>query len=255
MTDLDGTVVMPGAHEVSIPVVESIKAMEEQGIIVSVVTGRYLDLSRRVLTAIGFKDPCVFDGGATIANPQTGEVLWSRHLSAGKVKEILGYLLPYSTAVSLGSGKDSMAPDSTFDVANFAEPASHVWASVSADEAPRLLEIINSDPELIAHGNPGPFGDLTQVGIHITDIRADKEHGVAQLLELLDIETENVLAIGDGNNDIPLFKNAGTKVAMGNATDLLKAKADIVVGTVENDGFVEAVGRYVLNKSKPHIQK
>lgn len=48
-------------------------------------------------------------------------------------------------------------------------------------------------------------------------------------------------------SNLPLFENAALKVAMGNATELLKAQADHVVGTAAEDGFAEAMERFVLN--------
>jgi hypothetical protein len=58
---------------------------------------------------------------------------------------------------------------------------------------------------------------------------------------------EQTLAIGDGSNDLSLFQNAGFRVAMGNASDELKDAADYVVGSVDEDGFAEAMDRFVLN--------
>jgi hydroxymethylpyrimidine pyrophosphatase-like HAD family hydrolase len=60
------------------------------------------------------------------------------------------------------------------------------------------------------------------------------------------VPVEQTLAIGDGTNDLPLFKSAFVKVAMGNATEELKAAADFVVGTLEEDGFAEAMEKYIL---------
>ena len=60
------------------------------------------------------------------------------------------------------------------------------------------------------------------------------------------IEKDEVLAIGDGLNDLPLFEAAGTKVAMGNAYDELKALADDITLDVENGGVAAAIGKYLL---------
>ena len=50
---------------------------------------------------------------------------------------------------------------------------------------------------------------------------------------------------GDFINDIDMFKACGVKVAMGNATEKLKAIADYVTDTVDNDGFVKAIEKFV----------
>lgn len=60
------------------------------------------------------------------------------------------------------------------------------------------------------------------------------------------IPIENTLAIGDGDNDLTLFSSAAIKIAMGNGTEALKQAADYVTGTLEEDGFVEAMEKFVF---------
>ena len=52
------------------------------------------------------------------------------------------------------------------------------------------------------------------------------------------------MAFGDGGNDIPIIEYAGIGVAMGNATDDVKAAADYVTDTVDEDGVVTALQRF-----------
>ena len=54
------------------------------------------------------------------------------------------------------------------------------------------------------------------------------------------------MAVGDSGNDLPLFENAGFKVAMGNASPLLKQAADVVVASVKDNGLAEAIQKYIL---------
>ena len=58
------------------------------------------------------------------------------------------------------------------------------------------------------------------------------------------IKKEEILTIGDQNNDIELLKAGGIAVAMGNATDELKACADYITDTIDNDGFVKAIEKF-----------
>jgi len=97
------------------------------------------------------------------------------------------------------------------------------------------------------HANAGPGGNFSRTGIFVTHVKADKEHAVHELLKLTGSDKKHTLAIGDGNNDLPLFRAAGVKVAMGNASKTLKAAADYVVPSVSEDGFAVAIRRYVLD--------
>ena len=50
-----------------------------------------------------------------------------------------------------------------------------------------------------------------------------------------------IMACGDGGNDIPMLKAAGIGVAMRNASEIVKASANFVTDTVENDGLCKAL--------------
>jgi hydroxymethylpyrimidine pyrophosphatase-like HAD family hydrolase len=63
------------------------------------------------------------------------------------------------------------------------------------------------------------------------DPAAGKGNGLAALLDALKLPHEAVIAIGDGENDLPLFAQAGLSVAMGNASPAVQQAADLVIGS------------------------
>ncbi|MBR6919740.1 MAG: Cof-type HAD-IIB family hydrolase [Bacteroidales bacterium] len=69
----------------------------------------------------------------------------------------------------------------------------------------------------------------------------DKADGMRMMAEYLGIPTENVVAFGDGLNDMDMLKSSGTGVAMGNARQELKDIADYVTTAVEKDGIYNAL--------------
>lgn len=75
----------------------------------------------------------------------------------------------------------------------------------------------------------------------------DKWEGVKRLLKGTDIKEHNVMAIGDGTNDIEMIKGSGLGIAMGNAKDEVKVIADIIVDTNDRDGLADAINAFVLN--------
>ena len=72
-----------------------------------------------------------------------------------------------------------------------------------------------------------------------------KGSALKTVAELLGIGREKVMAVGDGMNDLPMITYAGLGVAMGNAAPELRAAAGYVSGSVEEDGFAQAVERFV----------
>ena len=79
----------------------------------------------------------------------------------------------------------------------------------------------------------------------ISNKEATKACALEYLRNLWGLKKEEIMTIGDQNNDIVLLKAGGLAVAMGNATDELKACADYVTDTIDNDGFVKAVEKFV----------
>jgi hydroxymethylpyrimidine pyrophosphatase-like HAD family hydrolase len=75
---------------------------------------------------------------------------------------------------------------------------------------------------------------------------AKKSLGVQHLCNMWGLKKEEILTIGDQNNDIDLVQAGGIGVSMGNGTPELKACADYITDTVENDGFVKAIEKFVL---------
>jgi hydroxymethylpyrimidine pyrophosphatase-like HAD family hydrolase len=81
----------------------------------------------------------------------------------------------------------------------------------------------------------------------------NKRLAVSYLAEdIMALRPENVMAIGDDYTDIEMLQYAGIGVAMGNASEEVKEIADWVTTTIEEDGVVGAVERFILRaKSNP----
>ncbi len=82
--------------------------------------------------------------------------------------------------------------------------------------------------------------------IDITHPDANKGTMVTTMARILSIPTAEIVTIGDMANDLLMFRKSGLSIAMGNATPEVKAQADLVTDTNEEDGFAKAVERYLL---------
>jgi len=76
----------------------------------------------------------------------------------------------------------------------------------------------------------------------------NKGTGLKALVGKLGIKQEEVMAIGDGNNDVEMLEYANYGVAMGNASELARNAAKYTTDTNENDGVAKAIRKYALNK-------
>ncbi|MFS0561364.1 Cof-type HAD-IIB family hydrolase [Terribacillus sp. 179-K 1B1 HS] len=84
--------------------------------------------------------------------------------------------------------------------------------------------------------------------LEIVDGKASKGHALKKLAKKLDFKKEDIIAIGDSMNDLPMLEEAGTKVAMGNATEEVKQYCDYTTETNENGGVARTLEREILKK-------
>ena len=73
-----------------------------------------------------------------------------------------------------------------------------------------------------------------------------KANGLEEIAKALDLQHEETMAFGDGGNDIPILHKAGIGVAMGNASDDVKAQADYITTSVDEDGVWNALRQFKL---------
>lgn len=78
------------------------------------------------------------------------------------------------------------------------------------------------------------FADITAKGV-------DKARGIEDMSRHFGIDLADTVAFGDGGNDIPMLRCAGIGVAMGNASDDVKANADHITAAVDDDGILKAM--------------
>jgi HAD superfamily hydrolase (TIGR01484 family) len=120
--------------------------------------------------------------------------------------------------------------------------------------AEHVSRVIIRDPDSTAED----FLDLARrLGLHGTDyvvgwtawldlapVGVSKASGLAHVAERLGVDAADVLAIGDGRNDIEMLQWAGRGVAMGQAVEPVIAAADDVTGTVYEDGAATEITRW-----------
>ncbi len=86
----------------------------------------------------------------------------------------------------------------------------------------------------------------TNINIEIMPKGVTKWSGIEVIMQRFGIKPEEVVCIGDSENDLDMIINAGLGVAMGNAPDDVKSQADVVTDTNENAGVAKAVFEYIL---------
>ncbi len=98
------------------------------------------------------------------------------------------------------------------------------------------------------------FGDVLNIGrsepffIEITPKGIDKAASLARLCEIIHITKDDMIACGDGFNDISMIEYAGTGVAMANAQQEVRDVADYITSSNDDDGVAEVIEQFILHE-------
>ena len=87
-----------------------------------------------------------------------------------------------------------------------------------------------------------------QYNIEINAVGVNKGTGLVNLGKMLGIRREEIMACGDGDNDIAMLKEVGFGVAMANAEEKVKAVADYITESNNDEGAAKAIEKFVLKR-------
>ena len=239
--DIDGTAIP--LELIAIPSDKLIYSVKKAQRLVKVcaATGRSLPHSRHLLEALNIKNPCIISGGTQIIDPITEKTLWEKRLSERQVRQILELCLPYQYPI--GFSDETRGISAREKRVNGSERIVYIW-NVKEEDAIYLQKTFNEIKGVAAH-TPGSW-IKDRLDIHITHNKATKKQALLELIKILDVEKNEIIGVGDHDNDLPLFESVGFKVAMGNATEKLKESADYITSSVEEDGLAEVIEKFIL---------
>ena len=276
--DMDGTIYGQFAGGFSPRVRGAIAAVQQAGTPVTIATGRIFDFVRAVAPDLGITLPVITAQGALIADPVTGEVLFEALIPEDAARRVAAWAdtQERTTVFYLsGSGGRTRLVQNTPPTAGensgwegwdpaaydhwFGSPReSHASLSaVVGEPGARPLKFITVNDHTQEPDQTAALQRKFGAGIHMsrshkylvegTAPTANKGHGLLMLSKRLGINPDQILAIGDNENDIPMLREAGLAVCMGQATPVVQAEADWVAPTLEEDGAAVALERFVLS--------
>jgi Cof subfamily protein (haloacid dehalogenase superfamily) len=270
--DIDGTLL--NSEDIVTPIVkEALGKVRQQGVEIALATGRRVGSTRHVVEEIGIQLPIVTFNGALVWDTEHEEAIHELPFSSPVIKRVTELCQQYDIAPVLlqgpGHGERIYIPTGNGVLPSYLEwfldPRRNEVDEVSFSEivnVPGVLTIDVFGPELALQqlsldinelevqvydvGEVSSQTDPPHWALNVHMPGASKAAGVQILATQLGCTMQDVVAIGDGYNDLPLLEAAGTGVAMGNAMDEVKARADAVVNGHDEDGVAEAIERFVL---------
>lgn len=270
--DIDGTLVQSNG-KVSNKTIETIKKVKKAGGIVTVCTGRNIKRTLPVIEKAGIDVPFICIDGTIMYEPNKKQVLYDLKLSKDETSSIIDSALKHESYIEVSDGykyykyfkSKNLKKYDIFSKTNILGKINDYLSGT------RYIKNINSvfnipNPlyQVIVAGEVEKLNEIKQ-NIHDSKMERveirdylwenylfinrkgiKKSLGLKILCEHFNIRMDEVVAIGDESNDIDMLEEAGIGIAMGNASKRVKAAADDITLSNDENGVAAALEKYFL---------
>ena len=256
-TDIDGTI-LKSDFTFNQEVIDCIKNLSKNDVKVVLISGRMNESTIPIYNQLDLKTPIGSYQGALIKLGQ--DTLYERCLDNNIARDVINWAKGQNIHVNLYMNDVLYAEVDDDIIRRYTNERNVHFVCKNFDE----IELNNVNKLLLIDFND--FDKITMAKDYLVDKyphlhickstdafcevcngEASKGDAVKFLMNYYNLKQDEILCIGDHNNDIPLLLAGGVKVAMGNGTPEIKKVADYVTGTVLENGFVQAMERYVFN--------
>ncbi|MHB8171005.1 MAG: Cof-type HAD-IIB family hydrolase [Thermincolia bacterium] len=255
--DLDGTL-LGLDKKISQETVDLIQHKAAQGVVFTIATGRFYYSALPYALQLGLDVPIITCNGAMIKASLSEQVYHHLPLELDLAQQALQLIQP-GEGMRFVFYDDVIVTDAAQDVAVPYELALKVKFRYDHD----LLATTNREPTMVVFRIPetntaeltarltGHLGDRVHITnslpffIEINHREANKGLALAKLGQSLGIKQQEIIAIGDSYNDLEMVEYAGLGAFVGNAPDVLKAKADYVASGHREEGVREILSKFL----------
>lgn len=257
VADLDGTL-RANQQPFTPRLREAVRRAQERGVRVVIATGRMYRTSVPFARDLGLST-IICDHGATIRDVPSGKILFQKTVPLDLAREVIARASD-DLGVLACIAEEFYTPRVSPSIEKFVDIYRDYLHIV-----PNLADALPGEPQKIIFINDVAvtdslfielkihFGQVLQVVqshstyVELTHRDTSKGNAAAWLASQWRIAREEVIALGDQDNDRSMIEWAGLGVAMGNAIERVKAIADFIAPSAEEDGAAVVIEQFVLN--------
>jgi len=260
--DLDGTLLSPEG-KVTPRTKEAVHSALRAGLLICFATGRNMTESQMVLEAVAHYDTAVFVGGAMVVDTKQRLTLHRTCMQSDLARELCAALETMGHAALALQDTGMAGVDYLITDGVVLNHATNQWLKVTRASVHKTKELTTyahehtvrigivaatEDAQRVQQELTAKFeGRIVCHSIHVAaygvdvleifDPAVNKWEGILHVARRHGILPQQIIAIGDDVNDLPMLKNAGLGVAMGNARPEAIAVSDKVIGHNHEDGL------------------
>ncbi len=261
--DLDGTL-PTSTKKITVRTKKAVQQAREKGVHIVLASGRPLIGILPVARELGLlgEDATIlaYNGGQLVSTKDL-QVIWENTVDVDTIHTCFSYAKQHTLA-ALSYDADGILTEMDTDgyvgieAYNNSIPIRRVPDLVAEVSSPMPKVMIVGDPKRLVPARDALLklvGDTAAVGfsepffMEITAKGVEKASTLCTLLSLLGKSKDTLMVIGDGLNDIPMFTVASLAVAMGNASNEVKAHAHVITAGNDEDGVALAIERHILS--------
>lgn len=245
MLDVDGTIVP--VTEGALPSRKVLNAIRnaKQHVHISLITARPLFYMNRLFDYLNLSGPSVINGGSQIIDAKTRQILWEQPIAINDLHTIIETINDSYEIAIIDSANNSYDAS---ELNNVGKPVKIVVVALNLEQADKLINTVSKIPTVAIYKSSS--FTKNRFDLIISHASATKQHAIFEIKKILNIETEEIIGVGDTYNDFPLLLSCGLKVAMGNAVNDLKEIADYIAPDINDDGVADVIEKFILNANK-----
>jgi Cof subfamily protein (haloacid dehalogenase superfamily) len=261
LADVDGTLVT-AEKVLTARAVAAVKALHAAGIAFAITSGRPPRGMAMLIDPLALQTPVAgFNGGIFVKPDMT--IMEEHVLATVAATRAHDIILQHKMDVWVYSGKDWFIHNA--DAPHVAREQSTVrFAPTVTDNFKNALSSavkivgVSDDLDLVARcemdvqealGTGASAARSQPYYLDVTHPDANKGTVVTTLSKLLSVPTREIATIGDMPNDVLMFRNSGLSIAMGNASQEVQARADVVTASYDDEGFAKAIEQFILRRA------
>jgi len=251
ITDIDGTLLSHSIMAIPESALKAIDKLHEQGIMLILCSGR----SYKYIKQANFINRIKPDAYITMNGAQIlidNKIVYKNPVNADDINLLISFSVKNNYSLALNEenkGSINMLTKEAHEAVTrcgikFDDPVTYPYPFTNEVYQAVLFLNEEQEKELIPQLKSSKICRWDEYGIDIMDIETDKGHGVLALLQILGLKKEEVICLGDHNNDLDMLKAVPHSVAMGNAQDSCKEIAAYVTTDINEDGWANALKHF-----------
>lgn len=259
--DIDGTLLDDNGI-ISSKTIAAIKKISKLEVLFVISSGRPLAGIHFIDRLFDFDIPCITFNGALIIKSKSKIKIYEKCLAKEDVFKIINFANKNQTTFVVWQGENLFTNQINQKVLDYAS-ISKVNPKV-VDDYKSIIEagihkiLFYDEPkrvkqmqDLLHYENLMQTDYYTSLPyfLEFVNHEASKSIGLIQIGKLYNIESSEMIAIGDGFNDLSMIKYAGLGIAMANAPEEIKKEANFVTLSNNNDGVLHAINTFILDKN------